>query len=1113
MKCDKCNTDNRPEAIFCKHCGEKLQPAAKGAGGAQLVDPFADLIGHSGLKQQLHEYIQRAVRLKNSGLLQRLSCNTIIMGASGTGKNLIADKICKVLYANGLIKKPLAEKVDAARWDLFVKEWQDNVKKLDEGVLIIDNVQKLVKENDITDVGQLDLLFSEMDQWKGNPIVILLGLPKGFREFLDNSPEVRRKFDFVFRLDEYSAEELTAICLQQLMQRYRLSVGNDSFGKLERVIKHSLRNKSVSWGNAHEVIRMAKEIHERNAISRADSVILPQDIVGEEEREESAEEILAKLDDFVGIDNIRTEILNMISDIEADKERSGKAPQISSHFVFTGNPGTGKTTIARVFADILKAMKVLPIGHLVEADRSKLVGKYVGTTAVQTNELVDRAMGGVLFIDEAYTLVNDAGNNAGYGQEAIDTLLKRLEDDRGKFVCIVAGYTKEMFDFLQSNPGMQSRFNKTIEFKDYNGAELTEMFHRRVAKEGFTLDRAADANLRNFFDQMYALRTKNFGNAREVRNAFQEAKNRQSARLRKLKATNPHGYDRAMLSVLTRDDIEGDENMRELNLDDVMAQMEREFVGMQSVKDAMRSIGKKMTAIRRRMELGVGDAKALGIHIMLTGNPGTGKTTVARTLGRMLKAVKVLPTDNVIEVDKSQMVASTVGSTPDTVNKLVDRAMGGILFVDEAYTLSQDANSGVGYGKEAIETLMKRMEDDRGKFVCILAGYRKEMDEFMRVNPGIESRITHRLHIEDYTSDELLLIFKNMVKKEKLHLTPEAEEAAHRAVGEMVAAKGKNFGNAREMRKLLDNVLDLQSNRLDTLGDALTAELLTTIEATDIPVEKRKDIDSDAILSKLDDLVGLQSVKDEIRNLANYLNLEKMRAEAMGKKFEGARDHYLFLGNPGTGKTTVARIMADVFLSLGVTKNTKFVEATYDTLVSKYRGETPEQTNRVIDSAMGGILFIDEAYTLNEGPNSPGQQAIDTLLKRLEDDRGKFVCIAAGYSYEMNGFIATNSGLQSRFNKTITFEDYDPGALAEIFRRKAKAENFVMGTEAEDAMCALFHKLYDHRNRNFGNAREVNNVFRQVKERQGSRIISMMQGGIRPMPTDLLTFIPEDFDI
>ena len=1107
MKCNHCNTDNRPEALFCKHCGQKL--------AIPVTDPFIGLVGLADIKQQIAQLISTFKSVQNRGAHITIGCDVIVMGASGTGKTHIAGAIAKALYAAGIVKQPQPTVVDAVDWDSFVKDWQDNTKRLKDGILIVDNVQKLVPDGYSKDVDKLDILFSSMDKWNGNPVVILTGLPGGFREYIDNNPQVRNKFEYFFRLEEYSAQELTAICIKALTEKYKVTMETDAYGKLERVMMHLVRNKPEGWGNAHAALKMADEIF-YNMVRRGGDRVLCADIEGTEHREKTSEEIMAELDEFVGIDNIRAEIRNMMAELELSKERSGDKcqPQITSHYVFSGNPGTGKTTVARKMADIFKAMGVLPIGHLVEADRSKLVSQYVGQTAVQTNELIDKAMGGVLLIDEAYTL--NQGDNDNFGHEAIDTLLKRLEDDRGKFVCIVAGYTQQMFDFIQSNPGLKSRFNKDIRFEDYDGASLTAIFHMQLAGKSkempqpFTLSEDAERNLRNFFDMMYATRDRNFGNARQVRKVLETAISRQSARLTRLRAEGSLTND--MLFVLTRDDIEGDESTRELNLDDIMAKMEREFIGMQAVKDAMRTIGKKMETNRLRMEHGVGKAKTLGIHIMLTGNPGTGKTTVARTLGEMLKAIHVLPTDHVVEVDRSKLVAQYIGQTAIQTNQEVDRAMGGILFVDEAYTLSQ--GSGGDFGKEAIETLMKRMEDDRGKFVCILAGYRTQMEEFMRTNPGIKSRITHHIHIEDYTREELLQIFLNMVKKENMTLTPEAETLARRAVDEIVSAKTKDFGNAREMRKLLDTTLDRQANRLEALDGDVTREQLITIEADDIPVAKHKDIDEDECLRELDKLVGLDGVKQEVRNLVNYLKLEKMRAEALGKKFSGARDHYLFLGNPGTGKTTVARIMADIFLSLGITTKSGIVEADRSKLVAQYVGQTAPQTNQVIDSAMGGLLFIDEAYTLSQGPqDSFGQEAIDTLLKRMEDDRGKFVCIAAGYSREMSDFLASNSGLQSRFNKTITFEDYPPEALAEIFRRKAKGENFTLPPEADAAMVQCFETLYARRTRNFGNAREVNNVFQKVKENQSHRIIDLMMGGGRPTPEQLLTLTPEDFKL
>lgn len=1068
------------------------------------------VIGLANEVHQIKNFITACRKMNERGVQTRLECDTIIIGQSGTGKSYLAEYFTSSLYEGGLIQRTKPIVVDAVNWRIFEQDLGKNLENIADGVLVIDNAQKLLSEDETNNIGNLDSLFSAMDSMEKRPIVILIGLPNGMNQYLIKNSTVIRKFEYVFRLDGYNANELTQICSLSLQNKFGEKIDTPCLTKLLNIFKYNLRNRPEDWAFAHSAVKMADNIFMSFSLRGGES-IKPEDISGIEDHEFTVEEIMAKLDDLVGVDSIREEIRNMIAEIEYDRERFGGTPSIRSHFVFTGSPGTGKTTIARIFADILKAMRVLPTGHLIEADRSKLVSAFVGQTAIKTNELIDKAIGGVLFIDEAYSLVADAESNNSFGKEAIDTLLKRLEDDRGKFVCIVAGYTKEMHDFLQSNPGMRSRFNKMIEFKDYTGPELAEIFLRLVGKNMFNLSPDAKSNLLNFFNNIYLSRTQNFGNARVVRNIFDEAKKRQSRRLSLLRQQGNYTMDMAF--TLTREDIEGEESLHPMSPEEVIAEMEKDFVGMQNVKNAIRALSTTMAANRRRVEAGLTDPSTLGIHLLLTGNPGTGKTTVARTLGKVLKAIGLLPTDKVIEVDKSMMVGQHVGVTPKKVNDLVDRAMGGILFVDEAYTLSKESSSN-NFGREAIETLMKRMEDDRGKFVCILAGYRTLMDEFVRVNPGIDSRITHRIHIEDYTADELFDIFCSMVNKQKMQLDSNARSVVRKAIDEMIATKTKDFGNARAVRNLLDKTLDRQAMRIQTLSESAPLNELTLIKGEDIPLTVHKDIDERECLSRLDSLVGLEGVKHEIRNLAQYLRLEKMRAEALGKPFVGVRDHYLFLGNPGTGKTTVARILGEIFLALGISKNTNFIETDRSALVAGFVGQTSPLANQVIDSALGGILFIDEAYSLNQGPHdSFGHEAIDTLLKRMEDDRGKFVCIAAGYSQEMQQFINSNSGLQSRFNKVIYFEDYSEDELIEIFKRNIAKENFTLAPDAEMAMKELVRKALSRRSRNFGNAREINNLFQKVKEKQSSRIYAIVNAGGRPSDSELLTLTVSDFKL
>lgn len=254
-----------------------------------------------------------------------------------------------------------------------------------------------------------------------------------------------------------------------------------------------------------------------------------------EEQPVPAEEETDPMDDLnalVGLDNIKKDVADLINLVKMQKmrrDRGLKSVPVSLHLVFSGNPGTGKTTVARILARLYKQIGVLSKGQLVEVDRSALVAGYVGQTAAKTQEKIKEAMGGILFIDEAYTLVKKEGND--FGQEAIDTLLKEMEDHRDDFVVIVAGYTKPMEDFINSNPGLKSRFNKYMYFEDYTKDELLTIFKGFCDKYQYQLDEQALAAVTEKLEQMTANKKENFANAREVRNLFEKIITKQANRI------------------------------------------------------------------------------------------------------------------------------------------------------------------------------------------------------------------------------------------------------------------------------------------------------------------------------------------------------------------------------------------------------------------------------------------------------------------------------------------------------------------------------------------------------------------------------------------------------
>lgn len=799
--------------------------------------------------------------------------------------------------------------------------------------------------------------------------------------------------------------------------------------------------------------------------------------VAEQINKEELERALGELNRLVGLEQVKIEVEKLVKFSQKQRQRRNHGLPVvetSLHLLFVGSAGTGKSTVARLIGSIYKSIGLLSKGHLVEKGLDGLVGDVEGATVKKTREAIDEAQGGVLFIDEAYSLTQ---NKSPYGKDAVDTLVKYMEDNRNDFMVIAAGYEKEMEEFVKSNSGLESRFSKKIRFEDYTGDELFQILELENSCRGnykFTED--AKAYLFDYFDGMDG---NEIGNARWVRNIYEA-----------LVKEHALSSDENNLDIITVENakkvMEKEKHqMREkMTFEDAMEQLNA-LVGLDVVKLRIKKISNLASMQEKDRQSGK-RVEGLTLHLVFSGAPGTGKTTVARLVGQIYRSMGLLSRGHIVEAKRDTLVAGYQGQTAIKTQEVIDRAQGGVLFIDEAYQLNRDPQD--TFGQEAVEQLVTNLENCREDFVVIVAGYRQPMKRFIATNEGLKSRFNTYIEFPDYSKDELGEIFKNRCKEYGKTL----EEKAYPLLFQFFErVGGKELSNARGVRNLYEKaIMNLamrygENNEIDRT-EILAEDIQNAIEEMDRDLLGTDEseictgsITFEEAMSELNHLIGLKNVKEEIRDntiLAEFKEGRKLE----GKKAGQNTMHFVFYGAPGTGKTTVARLLGQIYRSIGLLSKGHVVEVKRDTLVGGYQGQTAIKTQEAIERAQGGILFIDEAYQLKEDPQDMyGQEAIDTLLKAMEDNRLDFMVIAAGYEDRMQEFINSNPGLPSRFSTYINFPDYSGEELLKIFEARCKEYEYKVADDVYPVLNQYFERIGGRR---LSNARGVRNIFEKAEK-------------------------------
>ena len=618
-----------------------------------------------------------------------------------------------------------------------------------------------------------------------------------------------------------------------------------------------------------------------------------------------------------------------------------------------------------------------------------------------------------------------------------------IHNSRGKYI-IVNGTPLEFKKFLASNSKLPYIFDTAVYFKDFEDEKILNIFERNLPEYH-----------KKFIDDE---KRKIFLNYLDRNRKYFPFKNRDLSMFLA-------GYvSRKSELILPK------ERYEESTLNDMF----NNLVGMNNVKHQLIELNNFLN-LQKKLEKQGKSIPNFNLHMMFLGNPGTGKTTVARMVAKTLFDLGYIQENKCIEVESKDLIAPFSGQTPLKTSRVINSALGGVLFVDEAYSLAQTQGA---TGAEAISTLIKAMEDNKDNLVVIFAGYSKEMQEFIRANSGIQSRIGYTFEFADYTEDELYDIFK--LKSDKIGFTIDA--GAEKKLREIInfGRNRKNFGNGRYVDNILQKTLTKQAS-LDLQDKEvlkLTERSIPTIE--EIITQSSGERNPDKISELFEEIVGMENVKKEIIALGKYAQFRNKLSKNAENSLPEMRLHMLFNGDAGTGKTTMARKVTEMLYNIGCIRINKLVEVERKDLVAEYIGETAPKTEKVIESALGGVLFIDEAYSLTpkDNPKDFGHEAISTLIKAMEDHKDELVVIFAGYTKEMKDFVNSNSGIASRIGYTFEFENYKDEELYKIFEIKCKKYSLKINKNVKEKILEVLK--YFSSVENFGNGRFVDKLLQEI---------------------------------
>ncbi|KAK6440096.1 hypothetical protein LTR95_003679 [Oleoguttula sp. CCFEE 5521] len=731
-----------------------------------------------------------------------------------------------------------------------------------------------------------------------------------------------------------------------------------------------------------------------------------------------------------------------------------------------GNPGTGKTTVARLYGRFLASVGALPGNEFLETTGAKLAHEGVQGCKKILDDLVNKG-GGALFIDEAYQLTS--GSSFG-GGAVIDYLLAEVENLTGKVVFILAGYDRDMESFFTHNPGLPSRFPTRAHFVDYEDNELLNILVYRLQKKyGPTIQ--VDDGIKGLYARIVARRVgrgrgkAGFGNARAVENVVSIIASRQASRIKRDRRQGTLPND----MLLTREDLIGPNPSEVLSNNKTWRKLQG-MTGLTSVKDSITALFDSIKYNYQR-EIEENPLLEFSLNKVFLGSPGTGKTTVAKLYGRILADIGLLSTNEVVLKTPADFVGNVLGASEANTKAILDAARGKVLVIDEAYGLYSASDP---YKAAVIDTIVAEVQSVPGDDRCVLLlGYREQLEDMMQnVNPGLARRfpIDSGFLFEDFSDDELAFILDAKLKAQVFVATPSARKVALDVLSRM--RNRPNFGNAGAIDIVLNDAKLRQQKRF--ARDKVSPSNI--LEAEDFDLDHKRAERAITNLARLfSGVVGCESIVNQLQDYQNIAT--NMRDLGMDPR-DNLPCTFLFRGPPGTGKTTTARKMGKVYYDMGFLADAQVIECSAKDLVGEYVGQTGPKAQKLIQSALGKVLFIDEAYRLGDG--AYGKEAADELVDCITKPHflNKLVIILAGYDSEINRLLDVNPGLSSRFAESVDFKSLNPEACLELLTvllvRETKIDMSLLSAPDESLKTQILDRFAELAAlSNFANGRDI----------------------------------------